>query len=1445
MSSRSTSPDRAAALFSAAQTLTQVLARGEALATDLLRNALIDAFGDTDANGTWAWRDAYEASEAAVILFLHRFAQAMRRKADTPEKMMDMLGRLAALEPSHTRRSEEQIARQQFSTPLSLAYAAMRAARLRRTDSVLEPSAGTGMLAIFPDAAGVPVHLNELAETRADLLQKLFPTRPITRHNAEHIHDFMPHLRPTVVIMNPPFSRAAHIEQRRLHIDLAHLASAYGTLTPGGRLVAITGRNTTPCGERWDDAFRRLPQPIVRFTTTIDGQLYQRRGTSFTTRLTVIDRPGTEAAILTPYTEHHAKNPAELIEIVETNATERLKLDPVTLDLFAEPSTTERPIIRTPHRAVPTAPPAPRADFGDTAELAYTPAPPPSAHTPSPANDAAFDPWLPESITLEGAHQHPSALVQTAAMAAIRSPLPSWRPLLPTATVSSGLLSDAQLETIVLAGEAHSRHLATEYEISDEWDQAEPVAASTCETAVRFRRGYMLGDGTGAAKGRQAAGILLDNWLRGRRRLAWFSFSAKLIKDARRDWTALGGHPDQIIELGKIRQGKPILHQTGILFVTYATLRTGPRAGKQSRVHQIIEWLAGSLDIEQRHAYQGCIALDEAHALANAIATRGSRGLVAPSQQGLAGMRLQNALPDARILYVSATGASKIEALAYATRLGLWGTADTSFSNRTDFITSMNAGGIGALEVVARDLKSLGRYQSRSLSFAGVEVNILQHELTEPQRTIYDEYADAFAIIHNHLDDALEAAGVTEDGTTLNGQAKAAARSAFESTKQRFFSHLLNSMKCPSLIHSIRQELDKGNAAVIQLISTAEALLDRRIAEIPTSEWNDLSIDLTPREYVLSYLEHAFPTALYEHYTDAEGQLHARLVTDEHGRPVECQEALALRQALIERLAALPPIPSALDQIIQTLGHDQVAEITGRTRRVLRIDDRLALRKRPGSANITEETAFMNDEKKVLVFSVAGGTGRSYHADRAATNQRRRIHYLLEPGWRADIAIQGLGRTHRTNQAQPPVFRPVTTNVKGERRFIATIAKRLDALGAITRGQRDAQTQGMFRDEDNLESPYAHAALRQLYRAIHANRIKDWSLQRLESLTGLSLTTEEGSLKETLPPMSQFLNRILALRINDQNSIFTELENRIDANIADAKEAGTYNIGLETLTAEHFAINTREVVQTDEETGATTDLVKIFRRDRIVPLTLEKALEAYHDHGPTVASLAINDRSGHAALIVPAPGKILDDGGILPRYRLIHPARIDSLDQNALRASNWNKAALTDWQRAWRDDLAALPEHKESTFWLVTGLLLPIWHLLPNDDVRIRKLTTHDGERLLGRVLSEAEANVFRRTLGLGSDTMSPEEVQSTVLELGSSFHLVNGWRLTRRRLMNTNRIELEGPVHTDITALKTLGCHTEIVSYRLRVFIPVDDLDTLAAVLKRWPVDTGTRQAA
>src|SRR3546814_17767492 len=81
----------------------------------------------------------------------------------------------------------------------------------------------------------------------------------------------------------------------------------------------------------------------------------------------------------------------------------------------------------------------------------------------------------------------------------------------------------------------------------------------------------------------------LSRSLKGRRRALWISKSDKLIKDAVRDWTALGGAKSDIIALAQYRQGAAIQLGDAILFTTYATLRTQERQGKCSRVRQIVE----------------------------------------------------------------------------------------------------------------------------------------------------------------------------------------------------------------------------------------------------------------------------------------------------------------------------------------------------------------------------------------------------------------------------------------------------------------------------------------------------------------------------------------------------------------------------------------------------------------------------------------------------------------------------------------------------------------------------------------------------------------------------------------------------------------------------------------------------------------------------------------
>lgn len=282
----------------------------------------------------------------------------------------------------------------------------------------------------------------------------------------------------------------------------------------------------------------------------------------------------------------------------------------------------------------------------------------------------------------------------------------------------------------------------------------------------------------------------------------------------------------------------------------------------------------------------------------------------------------------------------------------------------------------------------------------------------------------------------------------------------------------------------------------------------------------------------------------------------------------------------------------------------------------------------------------MRGAKKILIFSDAGGTGRSYHASLTAQNQTRRNHYLLEPGWRADAAIQGLGRTHRTHQASAPLFRPVSTDCRGERRFISTIARRLDSLGALTRGQRQTGGQGLFDPRDNLESDYAKESLEQWFRLLADGKLRSTTFADFQRLTGLELEGEGGGLKEDLPPIQRWLNRILALRIALQNAIFDEYLGLIEARVEAAREAGTLDLGVESINAERITILDRTVIRRDATSGAETEILRLKTEERYKPIAIERAMRMLGED----ARPFVNRKSGKAAIRCNTYSLTDDDG---------------------------------------------------------------------------------------------------------------------------------------------------------------------------------------------------------
>ena len=287
----------------------------------------------------------------------------------------------------------------------------------------------------------------------------------------------------------------------------------------------------------------------------------------------------------------------------------------------------------------------------------------------------------------------------------------------------------------------------------------------------------------------------------------------------------------------------------------------------------------------------------------------------------------------------------------------------------------------------------------------------------------------------------------------------------------------------------------------------------------------------------------------------------------------------------------------------------------------------------------------------------------------------------------------------------------------------------------------------LFRAEDNLESPHALSALRLMYLSIHHDHVPGWSEQRFTEATGLVLSDSEGGLKDSLPPMPRFLNRLLALPIDDQNDLFGHFQARLDAVIQAARDAGVYNQGVEAIIADSLVVNSRQ------PGPEGTEIVKIARRDALKPFAVggrrstpcRVAREAGRNWDGSFG-LLVNGSSGRPAVALPAPSAVRDDGSLERRTRLRRPNDATIVTESQFAASHWRTAAEDPWRALWDAEgrrPADAPRARRSIS--PPACCCAPGTCLPDDNLRIRRIATDAGERLIGRVLEPEQAVRLRR----------------------------------------------------------------------------------------------------
>uniref|UniRef100_A0A673GPY4 Protein strawberry notch homolog 2 n=1 Tax=Sinocyclocheilus rhinocerous TaxID=307959 RepID=A0A673GPY4_9TELE len=674
---------------------------------------------------------------------------------------------------------------------------------------------------------------------------------------------------------------------------------------------------------------------------------------------------------------------------------------------------------------------------------------------------------------------HPDFVVETNTLSSVPPPDISYTLSIPGCSISSGLLSALQLEAIIYACQQHEVILQNGQ-----------------------RAGFLIGDGAGVGKGRTVAGIILENFLKGRKRALWFSVSNDLKYDAERDLKDIDASNIPVFALNKIKYGDTATSE-GVLFATYSALIGESQAGGQhrTRLKQILDWCKPNFD--------GVIVFDECHKAKNATSTK----------MGKAVLDLQSKLPRARVVYASATGASEPKNMIYMSRLGIWGQG-TPFKAFDDFLHAIEKRGVGAMEIVAMDMKVSGMYIARQLSFSGVSFRIEEITLDEEFKLVYNKAARLWA-------EALEL--FTRAADTLGLASRKSLWGQFWASHQRFFKYLCIAAKVRRLVDLAHTEMQHGKCIVIGLQSTGEAL-----SQSP------------------------FPTGIILCVFSAKlEELKLRLL----GKIAELGKELPL---------------NTLDELIDRFGGpEKVSEMTGRKGRVVRRPDgsvRYETRAEQGltidHVNVKEKERFMTGEKLIAIISEAASSGISLQADKRVQNRRRRVHMTLELPWSADRAIQQFGRTHRSNQVTAPEYIFLISELAGERRFASIVAKRLESLGALTHGDRRA-TESRDLSQYNFENKYGTKALDKITKAILG--YIDNKVPPPKGYPGGDIMFFRGNVilanclfLSCIPDctITKFLNRILGLEVLQQNSLFQYFTDNFDYLINKDKKEGKYDMGI-------------------------------------------------------------------------------------------------------------------------------------------------------------------------------------------------------------------------------------------------------------------------------------------
>jgi hypothetical protein len=371
----------------------------------------------------------------------------------------------------------------------------------------------------------------------------------------------------------------------------------------------------------------------------------------------------------------------------------------------------------------------------------------------------------------------------------------------------------------------------------------------------------------------------------------------------------------------------------------------------------------------------------------------------------------------------------------------------------------------------------------------------------------------------------------------------------------------------------------------------------------------------------------------------------------------------------------------------------------------------------------------------------------------------------------------------------------------------------------VSRGQRETTSQGLFSAREDLQNAQAREALTRFYEDLNAGSVPNMTIAEFANQTGLKLMDDQGQLLETLPPIQQFLNRMLSMELDAQRTTFNHFSHLMDMAIESAEKSGRLDLGLRNLHAIKTDVLSDKVVHSDADTGAKTNLMHI-------QTTHEAPIFTYKQMTGWAERVMRNAKSGKLWAMGKAFNRTKTDGSV-ERVRPFRSANYTSeyiREEELSDLKRWSTIPKDQIQTEWEKAIDQAPKTMTRDHYMITGMKLPIWDRMGTSG-GLWRFQTPDGKTMVGKEIHSSELEKTLKNLNAEADAikMTAPEVFEHILDNNKVVTLSNGWKFRRTKSQGEERIEVVGPDTAFHNSFRQMGIAIEMIDFKTRYFIPTN----------------------